>query len=240
MKIVAIQRTSFVDYPGKIAAVIFIQGCNLNCFYCQNRALIDGDSVTCGMTQEEALAWLDTRHGLLDAVVFSGGEPTLQLDLAGFMAEVHALGYLVKLDTNGTQPDVLASLIGKGVLDYVAMDIKGSPEKYDSICCTRVDRDRIDASIGILLSSRVDYEFRTTVVPQLTHSDFHAIAHRIRGARLYVLQRYRPVVTVRTTAEAHYEALLHSPEWAQEVVADIKTLIRSCQTRGFGVTGVKQ
>ncbi len=169
MKIAAIQRTSFVDYPGKIAAVVFTPGCNLDCFYCHNRMLLGNDGNYAGTTPvSQVLEYLRERQGLLDAVVLSGGEPTLQPGLADFIHEIRELGYRVKLDTNGTHPTVLALLLDAGLVDYVAMDVKAPPEKYDSICGVSVDHDSIDKSIGLVLSGPVTYEFRTTVVPQLT------------------------------------------------------------------------
>ena len=238
MKIAAIQRTSFVDYPGKIAAVVFTQGCNLNCSYCHNRALIDGDSITCDTPQEEALAWLETRHELLDAVVFSGGEPMLQLDLTTFIEQLRRLDYFVKLDTNGTSPAMLNSLIRAGLLDYVAMDIKAPPEKYESICGVPLETSAVEQSIDILLEGTIDYEFRTTVVPQLTHADILAIAQRILGARLYVLQQYRRPVSGRPLLDRPLKGIPHSHAWVQEVMVDIKSLVRNCGARGFDITGL--
>jgi pyruvate formate lyase activating enzyme len=152
MKIAGVVKCSFVDYPGKIAAVVFTPGCNLRCFFCHNKQLI-GAAAPCPATQQEVLAWLKTRRGLIDAVVVSGGEPTLQLDLVGFIAKVHALGYFVKLDSNGTRPNVLASLIDAGLVDYVAMDIKAPHEKYEAICGVPVDLGSVTDSIALLMKN---------------------------------------------------------------------------------------
>ncbi|MCX5757999.1 MAG: anaerobic ribonucleoside-triphosphate reductase activating protein, partial [Candidatus Hydrogenedentes bacterium] len=138
MKIAGVVKCSFVDYPDRMAAVVFTPGCNLRCVFCHNKGLVDANA-TCHTTQHEVLAWLETRRGLLDAVVVSGGEPMLQTDLTGFIKEVHAMGYLVKLDTNGTQPDALASVLNSGAIGYVAMDIKAPFEKYEAICGVPVD-----------------------------------------------------------------------------------------------------
>lgn len=235
MRIAGLVKSSLIDYPAMIAAVVFTPGCNLRCSYCHNPELLDADSAASGRTQEEILAWLETRRGLLDAVVVSGGEPTLQPGLAEFMAKTRALGYLVKLDTNGTQPEVLASLIGNGVLDYVAMDVKAPAEKYDAICGVRVDPDSLEASTHLLLSGRVDYEFRTTVVPQLTRSDVIAIGRRIKGARMYALQQCRlPVAPHRDMRFGKSSA--HSSAWVLEIVDALKSLVRNCGTRGFDVS----
>ena len=233
MRIAGLVKSSFVDYPGKIAAVVFTPGCNLRCFYCHNRALMDSDCVTCGTTQEEVLAWLETRHGLLDAVVVSGGEPTLQPDLAEFMAKVHALGYFVKLDTNGTHPAVLASLISNGVLDYVAMDVKAPPEKYDAICGVHVDQGAIDESIALLMDGRIDYEFRTTVIPPLTRKDVLAIGNRVRGARTYVLQRYRRLQSAEISNNPRWVPESHPVPWLDDVQRRLNQMVDACLTRGF-------
>ena len=239
MRIAGLVKSSLIDYPGMIAAVVFTPGCNLRCSYCHNPELLDADSAASGSTQEEILAWLRTRRGLLDAVVVSGGEPTLQPGLAEFMAKIRALGYLVKLDTNGTQPDVLSSLIGKDVLDYVAMDIKAPAEKYDSICGVRVDPDGLEASIDLLLSGWVDYEFRTTVVPQMTRADVLAIGRRVKGARMYVLQQCRLPEPVAPHRDLRFgKSSAHSSAWVLEVMEDLKSVVRNCGARGFDISRV--
>ena len=233
MEIAAVVKCSFIDYPGKIAAVVFTPGCNLRCFFCHNRVLIDSDNITCGTTQKEVLAWLEARLGLLDAVVVSGGEPTLRADIAGFMAEVHALGYLVKLDTNGTRPNVLASIIDAGLVDCVAMDIKAPPEKYDAVCGVLVDQGAIDDSIALLMDGRVDYEFRTTIIPQLTREDILAIGNRIRGARAYVLQRYRELQSAEALNNPRWTSASHPPPWLEDVQRRLGQMVKICLTRGF-------
>ena len=233
MRIAALQRTSFVNYPGKLAAVVFTQGCNLNCFYCHNRTLIGKDEGCNGISVTEVFEYLRKRQGLLDAVVITGGEPTLQSDLAEFIENVHRLDYRVKLDTNGTHPTVLASLMGAGLLDYAAMDIKGPPEKYESICRVPVYLDAIEASIDLLLSSKLDYEFRTTVVPQLTQSDILIIGRRIQGARRYVLQQYRRPQWAVPLCEEQPGTPPNTLTWAIKVAEDLKRLVQSCHTRGF-------
>jgi len=233
--IAALVKTSFVDYPGKITAVVFTPGCNLNCFYCHNRGLLATDSRSDGVAAEEVLRWLRERQGLLDAVVITGGEPTLQPGLAEFIAEIRVLGYLVKLDTNGTCPTVLASLIDAGLLDYVAMDIKAPPQKYDSICGVHVDYESINASIDQLLHDRIGYEFRTTVIPQLTKTDILAIGQRIRGARSYVLQQYRRPESVARPPDMRLAEPPHPSTWVREVIKGLNGLVRSCDTRGFDI-----
>jgi len=239
MKIAAIQRTSFVDYPGKIAAVVFTPGCNLRCFFCHNRALIDADSVMCAMTPEKVVEWLRCRRGLLDAVVVSGGEPTLQPGLAGFISDVRALGYLIKLDTNGTHPEVLASLIDAKLLDCVAMDIKAPAEKYDAICGASVDQGAIGESIALLMDGRVDYEFRTTIIPQLTREDILAIGNHIRRARMYVLQRYRELRAEEYSRHPQWSPLRQAPLWLEDVQHRLGQTLKTCLTRGFEISSVQ-
>ena len=236
MEIAAVVKCSFIDYPDKIAAVVFTPGCNLRCFFCHNRELIDGDSVTCGTTQKEILAWLESRLGLLDAVVVSGGEPTLKSGLAGFVAEVRALGYLVKLDTNGTHPAVLAALLEAGLLDYVAMDIKAPPEKYDAVCGVPVDQGAIHDSIALLMDGRVDYEFRTTIIPQLTREDILTIGNHIRGARAYVLQHYRELQSVEALNNPRWMSASHPPPWLEDVQRRLGQMVKICLTRGFKIS----
>ena len=232
MMIAAVVKTSFVDYPGKIAAVVFTPGCNLNCFYCHNRGLLATDSRSDGVAPEEVFRWLGERQGLLDAVVITGGEPTLQPGLAGFIAELRAMGYLVKLDTNGTRPTVLASLIDAGLLDYAAMDIKAPSVKYEMLCGVPVDPDTIDASIDLLLSGRIDYEFRTTVVPQLTKADILAIGQRICDARSYVLQQYRRPELVARPCDPRLHETPHPLSWLRGVLRALEGLVQDCRTRG--------
>jgi pyruvate formate lyase activating enzyme len=234
----AVVKCSFNDYPGKIAAVVFASGCNLNCFYCHNRTLIDADSVMCAMTSEEVVEWLRFRRGLLDAVVVSGGEPTLKSGLAGFVAEVRDLGYVVKLDTNGTRPDVLASVIDAGLVDYVAMDIKAPAEKYDAICGVPVDQGAIDESIALLVDEHVDYEFRTTIIHQLTREDILAIGNRIRGARLYVLQQYRELQSTEALNNPRWTSASAPPPWLEDVQQRLAQMVKICLTRGFDINPI--
>jgi len=233
MQIAVVVKCSFVDFPGKIAAVVFTPGCNLNCFYCHNRELIDADSVPCATTPGRVVEWLKFRLGILDAVVVSGGEPTLQPDLAGFISDVRAIGYLVKLDTNGTRPNVLASLIDAELLDYVAMDIKAPPDKYDAVCGVKVDQGAIDESIALLIDGRVDYEFRTTIIPQLTPEDILAIGNRIRGANSYFLQRYRELKSTDASHAAQWASPNGAPPWIKEARQKLSSIVKHCTIRGF-------
>ena len=159
MNIAGFQGTSFVDFPGNIASVVFTPGCNLNCFYCHNRWLVNEQPDIQTIPPSEVLECLKRRKGKIDGVVLSGGEPTLQEGLASFLGELKSMGYKTKLDTNGTRPALLASFIRSGSLDYVAMDIKAPRDKYESVCGVPVDLDAVDAgeascakSVSALLS----------------------------------------------------------------------------------------
>lgn len=168
--IAGLQKMTLLDYPGKVACTVFLQGCNYRCPFCHNSELLPrkGEEF---MTEEEFLSFLKKRQGLLDAVCVSGGEPTLYKDLPRLLKAIKDLGYLVKLDTNGSDPEVLKALVKDGLIDYVAMDIKNSPARYgETVGLSRVDMEAIEESIRFLLSDAVAYEFRTTVVAQL-HDD---------------------------------------------------------------------
>jgi len=190
MKIVGLQKNSFVDYPKKIAAVLFLAGCNFDCWYCHNQDVCN-NTTGISYSEKEILTFLEKRKKLLDAVVITGGEPLVSGDLLPFIKKVRALGYAVKLDTNGTFPKPLKKLIDAGVIDYIAMDIKATYKQYAEIVQRDVDIAAIKKSISLIMNSGIDYEFRTTVVPQLTKEDILEMVSYIQGARLYALQQYR-------------------------------------------------
>ena len=170
MKIAGLQKMTLLDYPGKVACTVFIQGCNFRCPFCHNSDLL-GAGEDGYMTEDELIAFLAKRTGLLDAVCITGGEPTLSVGLSELIARIKSLGYLVKLDTNGTRPQVVKALVEAKLVDYVAMDIKNSPACYaETVGLTGMDMASIEESIRILSSGSVDYEFRTTVVNEL-HSE---------------------------------------------------------------------
>lgn len=186
MNIAGLQKTSTVDYPKKLAAVIFTAGCNYRCFYCHNRAILDYPPL---LDEAEVSAFLEKRAGLLDGIVLSGGEPTLQKDLSWWLNRAKQLGYAVKLDTNGSRPEVLSSLLGAGFVDYVAMDYKAPFEKYPSICFA--PSKGVRESLDLLLSSGVEFELRTTVVPQITLNALSEMARAVPQLPRWSLQLYR-------------------------------------------------
>jgi pyruvate formate lyase activating enzyme len=208
MRIAGIQKNSFVDYPGRIAAVIFTAGCNLDCYYCHNRQLIDYKQKEV-YSREEVLELLEKRKRFLEGVVISGGEPTLQPDLCSFMLELKAMGYNVKLDTNGTNPSVVKELVHEKAVDYLAMDIKAPLHMYDNICRVDVDTGAILKSVEFIMGSGIEYEFRTTVAPQLKPEHIVEIASTIiKGARMYVLQQYRRPQTVGSKTDGNVNGII--------------------------------
>ena len=190
MIIKGLQKLTLLDYPGSLAAIVFVGGCNFRCPFCHNGTLVLGGADT--IDTEQIFSFLESRRTKLGAVVISGGEPTIYSDLPDFIRRVRELGYKVKLDTNGTNPDMLISLVESGLVDYVAMDIKNSPDAYESTAGARVDIDAVKRSVDFLLSNRVEYEFRTTLVKQLhTHENMRKIGEWIKGAKRYFLQSYK-------------------------------------------------
>jgi pyruvate formate lyase activating enzyme len=191
MKIGYVQKTSFIDYPGKISAVVFTQGCNFRCPFCHNPELVDTNRYGKNIFMGDVDAFLEKRRGKLDAVVISGGEPTLQPDLIAFLQKVKSMGYLVKLDTNGSRPKVLQEALGEKILDYIAMDIKAPWDKYSLVAGSLVNITHIKKSIAMIMASGIAYEFRTTIVNSLLNpGDIINIAKMIQGAQLYVLQKF--------------------------------------------------
>lgn len=187
-----LEKCTLIDYPGHTACMVYTIGCNFRCPYCHNPELVD-ETAEGKVTEDDVLAFLDTRKGLLDGVVITGGEPTMHDDLLSFMGKVKAKGFLVKLDSNGTHPEVLREAIGKELVDYVAMDIKSPMAKYMSTVARPVDLQRIEESKRLIMSSGIEYEFRTTVVKALlSQEDIVQIGKEIKGAKRYFLQTFVP------------------------------------------------
>lgn len=192
MLISGMQKLTLLDFPGKTAATVFTLGCNLRCPFCHNALLVTDIRAADIIPEDEVLSYLKKRAGILDGVCITGGEPCLQADLPDFIKKVKALDLSVKLDTNGTRPDVLRALINDRLLDYVAMDIKNSREKYaETAGILDFDLSTVEESVSLLLEGRVDYEFRTTVVRELhTVEDIGKIGEWISGAPRYFLQNF--------------------------------------------------
>jgi pyruvate formate lyase activating enzyme len=197
MKIGGFQKVSLIDYPGRISAVVFTQGCNLRCPFCHNPELVDPARFEDLIPEAEILSFLEKRKGRLDAVVITGGEPTLQPELTPFTIHLKAMGYRIKLDTNGTLPSLLEEMLDRKLLDYVAMDIKAPLERYSEVTNTKTDGQRILKSISLIMGSGIDYEFRTTAVKSLLGpGDLEEIGRLVPGAKRFVLQKFVPTKTL--------------------------------------------
>ena len=187
-----LEKLTLIDYPGKVAALVYTIGCNFHCPYCHNPELVD-ETVERRWREDEIFAFLDTRRGLLDSLVITGGEPTLHEDLPNFISLIKRKEFLVKLDTNGTNPAMLRRLIADGLVDYVAMDVKAPLRSYEKTVARPVDTEAIGESISLLLKGGVDYEFRTTLVKALiSPDDIRDIGKEIHGAKAYYLQKFVP------------------------------------------------
>lgn len=192
MKICGFQKMTMLDYPGKVACTVFTGGCNFRCPFCHNAMLVTDIDESAVYSEDEILSYLNKRKGIIDGVCITGGEPLLQKDIGDFLTKVKATGMPVKLDTNGSYPDKLKELVSQGLVDYVAMDIKNSKEKYPlTVGLPGYDIDKIEESVEFLMSDAVDYEFRTTVVREFhTAEDIVEITKWIAGAKRYFLQGF--------------------------------------------------
>ena len=192
MRIDGLQKMTLLDFPGKVACTVFTGGCNFRCPFCHNALLVTKLPEKPDYSEDEILSFLEKRTGLLDGVAITGGEPLLNPDIADFIRKIRSMGYAVKLDTNGSFPERLKAIVGEGLVDYVAMDIKNRKEKYaETTGLKNLDLSKIEESVEFLKSGAVDYEFRTTVVEQFhTVEDIRAAAEWISGAKRYFLQNF--------------------------------------------------
>ncbi len=205
------QTTTLLDYPGKVACTIFTAACNMRCPFCQNSDLITGSFET-RYSEEDVLTYLSKRKGLLDGVCITGGEPTLQKDLAEFICKIKDLGLLVKLDSNGLNPDIIKMLYSGNLIDMVAMDIKSGPSTYGVACGIKdIDMGKIKESIDFLITSGIDYEFRTTLVKGIHRlEDMEEITSLIKGAKAYFLQSYKESDKLLGLVDGNKEASTYS------------------------------
>ena len=193
MLIGGLQKFSLIDYPEKICAIVFTQVCKFRCPYCHNPELVEPKLFSQPIPEDEIFSFLEKRKGKLEAVGITGGEPTLQPDLLEFIKKIKDMGFLVKLDSNGTNPNIVEKAIKNKLVNYLAMDIKAPLEKYRDVVKVNVDPDKIKRSIDLMMNSGIDYELRTTVVKSLLNkNDLRKIGELIQGARLYVLQKFVP------------------------------------------------
>lgn len=229
MLIGGLHKVSLINYPGRISAVVFTQGCVFRCPYCHNPELVNPKLFTKTIPEDEVLNFLEKRKGKLDAVVITGGEPTIQKDLPEFIKKIKAMGFLVKLDTNGVNPEMLAGLLDEKLLDYVAMDVKAPLEKYEKIVKAKAVLADIERSIKLIMSSAVDYEFRTTVVKDfLSKKDILKIGEMIKGAKRYVLQKFVPS---KTLDKKFMKAATYSDEEFEELRAELDRHISRVSVR---------
>lgn len=214
-----IQKTTLLDFPERIAAIVFTKGCNFRCGYCHNPELIEFSKESDYHT-ESFFEFLKTRLNKLDGVVITGGEPTLQSGLYDFVKRIKSMGFEVKLDTNGTNPQVLKKLISDNLLDYIAMDIKAPVGKYEEITQVNVNIQSVLESIKLIMDSGVDYEFRTTVIKlQLSVGDFDEIGNMIQGAKRYYLQKFIP-------SKCLDEALMDEKSYSDEELKTICEILK--------------
>jgi pyruvate formate lyase activating enzyme len=220
MIISGLVRTSLVDFPGQVAAAVFTQGCDLDCFFCHNRTLIPAGAGT--ISEQKVTDFLGTRRGLLDGVVITGGEPTLQPDLPLFIERIKQMGFLVKLDTNGQQPDIVMSLIERNLLDFIAVDYKAPAGRYNEICGDAADPERTRALIHLLAKRGIDYHIRTTMIPQLKEEDLLKMAHELPQRSPWVLNAYRKPEYYRQSDFLRIDEKPYTQEQLNDIVTAMK------------------
>ena len=231
MLIGGLQKTTLIDYPGKIAATVFLIGCNFRCPFCYSSELVLPEKIKNQpeFSEKDFFKFLKSRKELLESVVICGGEPTINKDLPDFIKKIKKMGFLVKIDTNGSNPQMLKILIDQKLIDYVAMDIKGPKQKYDEFTGKKVNIRKIQKSIDILKEGRIDYEFRSTIVPSLhTRGDILNMAKWIKGAKKYYLQNFRPEKTIEPLFE---KTKPYPQEFLLEIQKTISPFFEICRIR---------
>lgn len=231
MKICGFQKTTLLDFPEHVAATVFAGGCNFRCPFCHNAGLVLSPEEQESITEEEVLAHLRKRRGLLTGVCITGGEPTLQPDLKEFIRKLKELGYAVKLDTNGYRPQLLRELLTERLLDYVAMDVKASLPNYAAATgCAAVEVSRIEESIALLKGAEIPCEFRTTVVEGIhTPEEFESIGKLLEGSRAYFLQGFEESENMM---QEGFRAF--SLEKMREIADIVRKYVDKVQLRGVG------
>lgn len=228
MKICGLQKLTLLDFPGRLACTVFLGGCNFKCPYCYNTSLIDASRAKTLINEEDFLSFLDSRKGKLQGVAITGGEPLLNPDIRNFILKIRERGFLVKLDTNGSFPERLEALIDEGLVDYVAMDIKNVYGKYSITVGANVNLEKIKQSIDILLSNKVDYEFRTTVIKEFHDiEDFNVIGKMIKGTKNYFIQNFQD----KDSVFGHFNPLTH--EELEQCLEVVKQYIPNAKLRGI-------
>ena len=228
IKIAGIEKLSTIDYPNALCTVLFTAGCNMLCQYCHNADLIDFKGKLSDMS--ELLVLLEKRKKFIDAVCISGGEPCLQNDLYIFIATLKEKGFRVKIDTNGTRPDVLKNVIDDSLVDYIAMDIKAPFADYNRVTGVLTNIENIQESIGVIMSSGLDYEFRTTVCrPLIEPEDIIEIADYIKGAKRYYIQRFKER---QSNYKSDNTLVTYNKEELEEIIKQIKDWFGVCEMKG--------
>jgi len=234
IEIGGLEKSTLIDYPARVACTVFLIGCNFRCPFCYSSELVLPEKIKSQprISEKEFFDFLKKRKGLLEGVVICGGEPTLNKDLPDFVKKIKKLGYGVKLDTNGSNPEMLKELIKKKLLDYVAMDIKASlrSQEYERVVGVKTDLEKIKKSIGIIKNSGIDYEFKTTVVPTIhTKEDIIKIAKAIAPAKKYFLQNFRAEKTINPKFE---KIKPYSKDFLLEIKEKIAGYFDICEVRG--------
>jgi len=231
MIISGLQKTTLIDYPGRVAATVFLSGCNFRCPFCYSSELVLPERIKDQpvLSEKYFFDFLRDKVGLLEGIVVCGGEPTLNLDLPDFLKKIKDMGFLVKLDTNGSNPRMLESLIEQKLVDYVAMDVKAPKEKYLDVVKGKIDVNDIERSINILKEGKVDYEFRTTIVPGIhSKEDIINIASWLKPAKRYFLQNFRADKTIDPSFEGVKPYL---DSFLLEIKGEIASGFEDCQIR---------
>lgn len=227
MEICELEKSSFIDYPGKISTVLFVKGCNFRCSYCHNSHIVENTNAP--IDQGDVFKFLNKRKKYIDAVTISGGEPTLYNEIYDLIKKIKDLGFYVKLDTNGTNPNMINKLLDNNLLDYIAMDIKTSFDKYENIINSIVDINHVKESIHIIRNSDLDYEFRTTLCKELIdEKDILDIAEYLKGSKKYILQNFRDRDTILSGINKFHP---YEKEKLIKIREKIEDLFQICEIR---------
>lgn len=229
LPIKGIQKLSLIDYPGKLCATIFVGECNFRCPYCYNVSLILEPKNLRTIPEQDVLDFLSERKGFLDGICVGGGEPTIHKELPIFLSKVKKIGFLVKVDTNGSKPKMLKRLIDEGLVDYIAMDVKAPLRKYRKTVGAEVDIESVKESVGLIRASDIDYEFRITMVPELTtEEDLIEIAKMLKSSKRFVVQQLRPG---KTLDESFKDVIPYSIEKLEEFRRRVAPFFKECKLR---------
>lgn len=225
------QKLSLIEYPGKIVAIVFVGNCNFRCPFCYNIDLVLNYKRMPTIPEKDIIDFMSKRKGLLDGVSITGGESTIYPDLPKFAKKIKDMGFLVMIETNGSNPKMIKKMINEKLVDYIAMDIKAPLEKYDEAAGVKVNKKNIQESIEIISSSGIDYEFKTTVVPKLFNKkDALAIGKWLKGSKMLFLQQFRPD---KTLDESYQKIKPYPPEKLKKFAEVMKPFFESVKVRGI-------